>query len=167
MKKRQIVLVVYNVRSCHNVGSLLRSADGLGINQVYLSGYTPYPEAKNDSRLPHLRRRIANQIHKSALGAEDTITWSHNPEIDDLIKKLRADNFLIIALEQTSRAKALETFSSDQNIALIVGNEVNGLEPKILKIADVQLQIPMLGRKESFNVTVAAAIALYHLRWLA
>src|SRR5450432_2451686 len=100
MSRRKIVLVVHNVRSTHNVGSLLRTADGMGIDHVYFTGYTPYPAAADDERLPHIREKLTQQIHKTALGAEDSLSWSHRPEISDLLKSLKKDKFLIAALEQ-------------------------------------------------------------------
>src|SRR4051794_35542335 len=99
---RVINLVIHNIRSTHNVGSILRSADGFGVNHVYLTGYTPYPEIENDDRLPHLRQKLAQQIKKTALGAENTVAWSHENNADELILKLKQDGFEIIALEQTA-----------------------------------------------------------------
>lgn len=160
-------MVVYNVRSCHNVGSFLRSCDGLGINHVYLTGYTPYPSQPQDTRLPHIRQRIAKQIHKTALGAEETVKWHYSKKIEGLLDKLRKDSFLIVALEQTKKAKILSDFRYKGNVALIVGHEIGGIDERILKIADLHLKIPMQGAKESFNVAVAAAVALYHLRFIA
>ncbi len=163
---RKIVLVVYDVRSAHNVGSLLRTAEGLGVDQVYLSGYTPYPEAKNDTRLPHSRQKQASQIHKTALGAEYFIDWQHEPDIKDCIERLSKGGYLLVALEQTVEAVKLNEFSTSKNVALFVGNEITGLDKNVLKLIKYHVQIPMSGRKESFNVAVAAAIALYHLRYL-
>lgn len=167
MKQRKIVLIVHNVRSAHNVGSLLRTADGLGVERVYLSGYTPYPEAPDDKRLPHIRARATQQIHKTALGAESSVTWSHAEDIERLIKDLQQKGYEVIALEQASNSKALPSYKSPKNTAIIVGSEVGGLDQEVLALADTALQIPMLGGKESFNVSVAAAIALYHLRFQA
>lgn len=160
---RSIILIVHNVRSAHNVGSLLRTADGLGIERVYFTGYTPYPALENDNRLPHLRDKIERQIDKTALGAQKSVPWRHAEHIGDVIKKLKADNFVIAALEQTAKAKSLPKFKPHGNIALVVGNEVEGLDNEVLALADIHLQIPMLGAKESFNVAVSGAIALYHL----
>lgn len=160
---RSIVLVVHNVRSTHNVGSILRSADGLGIEHVYLTGYTPYPQSKNDDRLPHMARRVTHQISKTALGAEKSIKWTHSKDVLMLIDELKL-NFQLIALEQTPEAKPLPDYKSSKNIALIVGSEIGGLDQQILNAVDLHLEIPMLGKKQSYNVAVAAAIAMYHLR---
>lgn len=159
----RVVLIAHNVRSCLNVGSLLRTSDGLGIDHVYLTGYTPYPVTDNDPRLPHLARQITNRIAKSALGAEHTAAWSHAENIEPVIAQLRKDGYLIVALEQTEQSVPLDQFHSDKPIALIAGREVEGVEPEVLALCDQAIEIPMHGQKESFNVSVAAAIALYCL----
>jgi len=160
---RQIVLVVHNVRSAHNVGSILRTADGLGIEQVYLTGYTPYPPSPNDQRLPHQAQKADRQIRKTALGAEKTVPWKQTANVLELIENLRGGGYEIAALEQTKKAIPLDSYKPTKNVALIVGSEIGGLQERILDRADRHLEIPMHGKKESFNVSVAAAIALYHL----
>lgn len=158
-----VVLIAHNLRSCLNVGSLLRTADGLGISHVYLTGYTPYPASDNDPRLPHLARQITNRINKSALGAENMVAWSHAEDIETVIADLRQRGYLIVALEQTKRSVPLDTFRSDKPVALVVGREVEGIEPEVLALCDQAVEIPMRGQKESLNVSIAAAIAMYHL----
>jgi tRNA G18 (ribose-2'-O)-methylase SpoU len=162
---RRIVLVVHNVRSTHNIGSILRTADGLGIERVYLSGYTPYPKSPGDTRLPHVSDRAKKQIAKTALGAEHQVKWQHQPDIHNLISELKSQGFLIAALEQTAEAINLASFKPVDKMALIVGSEIGGLPREVLEAAEVHISIPMLGGKESLNVSVASAIALYHLRW--
>ena len=161
--KRNLILIVHNVRSAHNVGSLLRTADGLGLERVYLSGYTPYPQANDDDRLPHIAARVDSQIHKTALGAETSVSWERSGT-KDCLETLANRGYLLAALEQTPSAVDLADFKPPLKIALIVGNEISGLEPELLGNIKTHLQIPMLGSKESFNVAVAAAIALYYLR---
>ncbi|HUC87946.1 MAG TPA: TrmH family RNA methyltransferase [Candidatus Binatia bacterium] len=160
-----LILIIHNVRSTHNVGSMLRSSDGLGVDKVYMTGYTPYPRQVRDSRLPHLASKIDNQIHKTALGAETTVNWQFEPDIAVLIKHLRREGYAICALEQTPDSIALPEFKPPAKLALIVGREVEGLEEQVIQAADYCVAIPMLGQKESFNVAVAAAIALYHCRY--
>ena len=160
---QKIILVAHNIRSCHNVGSLLRTADGLGIEKVYLSGYTPYPLQKNDKRLPHLAAKIERQISKTALGAEKSVRWEHALSINTLLDKLSSQGYELVALEQHKSSVALENFLPANKIALIVGPEVQGLDPPVLAQADKIVEITMRGKKESFNVAVAAAMALYHL----
>ncbi len=160
-----LVLIVHNIRSAHNVGSLLRTADGLGVQRVYLTGYTPYPWRQGDDRLPHLARKIDHQIAKTALGAEKLAVWEQASNIEELLDALKTDGFTLAALEQTPTAVPLPKYSSPDKLALIVGREVEGVESEILARCEVVLEIPMLGQKESFNVAVAAGMALYHLRY--
>lgn len=165
MSKREIVLIAHNIRSAHNAGSLLRTADGLDLAEVYLTGYTPYPAGPADTRLPHLSRKIEHQINKTALGAQKSVKWFHEDKIDELVRRLKKHGFLIAALEQTPRSLKLHDFEPASKIALIVGSEVGGLDKETLALADKHLEIPMLGKKESFNVAAAAAMALYRLRF--
>ena len=163
---KRLVLIAHNLRSSHNVGSLLRTADGLGLHKVILSGYTPYPLISPDTRLPHLARKIDGQIVKTALGAEKLVAWEHQEAIGPVISSLKAEGYKIYGLEQSDGAIQLPEFSSPARLALIVGREVEGLEPEILDLCDGTVEIPMLGKKESFNVVQAAAMALYHCRYV-
>jgi 23S rRNA (guanosine2251-2'-O)-methyltransferase len=162
-----IILIIHNVRSTHNVGSLFRSADGFGVTHIYLTGYTPYPQTENDDRLPHISSKIENQIQKTALGAQKSVPWKHLENLYELIDSLKKEGYLVAALEQTPKAIALNTFKSTDNIALILGNEVDGVDSEVLDRADVHLEIPMHGSKESFNVAIAGSIALYHFQMLS
>jgi len=159
-----IILIAHNLRSAHNVGSLLRTADGIGVSKVLLSGYTPYPLANNDTRLPHLARKINSQIVKTSLGAETMISWQHVLDLPSVIAQLKADGFRIVGLEQATQSTPINAFKTPEKIALIVGREVEGLEPETIALCDELVEIPMFGRKESFNVVQAAAMALYQLR---
>ena len=161
---RQVVLIAHNLRSCHNVGSLLRTADGLGVRRVYLTGHTPYPlMAEYDKRLPHLAAKLDRQIRKTALGAERSQAWKHSADIFPLLARLKAQGYTIVALEQSPEAVSLPGYQPTAKLALIVGREVEGVEPVVLAAADMMVEIPMLGQKESFNVVQAAAMALYHI----
>lgn len=159
---RSVVLVAHNLRSCHNVGSLLRTADGLGVDEVYLTGYTPYPMQKDDDRLPHIAAKIHRQIQKTALGAEETMPWEHNPDVFGVLLTLRASGHTVAALEQTAGSISLPGWTPPAAIALVVGRETEGIEMDVLAACDLALEIPMSGKKESFNVVQAAAMALYH-----
>ncbi len=165
MNKREIILIVHNIRSTHNVGSLLRTADGLNLSHVYLTGYTPYPKSPHDLRLPHLAQKIDRQISKTALGAEKSVPWSYVEKIEQLIELLKNKGYMVAALEQTDTAESLGDFKPPDKIALLLGNEVEGIDTKTLELVDKHLEIPMLGKKESFNVAAAAAMALYRLRF--
>lgn len=162
---RSIVLIAHNIRSAHNVGSLLRTADGLGVSTVYTTGYTPFPLQKNDSRLPHLARKINNQITKTSLGAEKTVKSEHVEDPLQLFESLRVQGYLICALEQARGSADVTKFQPSDKVALVLGREVEGLEANILSQCDKVLEIPMFGRKESFNVASAAAMALFHIRF--
>jgi 23S rRNA (guanosine2251-2'-O)-methyltransferase len=164
---RQITCIAHDIRSIHNVGSLLRTCDGLGIDRLILSGYTPYPLARGDMRLPHEARSVHNRITKTALGAEESVNWIHADDITSTIKDLKADGYQIIALEQTSTSISLPDFQPSEKVALLLGREVEGIDPELLELCDDVVEIPMLGDKESFNVVHAAAIALYHCRYVA
>lgn len=162
---RSIVLIAHNLRSCHNVGSLLRTADGLGVEKVCLTGYTPYPLMENDARLPHLAAKITKQIHKTALCAEETVPWQHRENVWDVFAELGKAGYRIAAVEQSDSSIALPKFKPPEKIALLVGREVEGVDPDVLAACDITLEIPMFGSKESFNVAQAAAMALYHCRF--
>lgn len=163
--KRQLILIVHNVRSTHNVGSLLRTAEGLGVEKVYLTGYTPYPRAIHDMRLPHLTAKLQKQIQKTALGAEATQAWEHAEDIAAVIVGLRVAGFTIAAIEQTANSIPLPDYEVPAKIALVVGREVEGIEAEVVSLCDLALEIPMFGQKESFNVAQAAAMALYNCRF--
>ena len=166
--RMQLALIVHDIRSCHNVGSLLRTADALGVDRVYLTGYTPYPPMAGDARLPHLREKIGRQIHKTALGAEASVGWSQHDDIEQVLIKLKQDGFRVVALEQADDSIPIQSFrAGTDKVALLLGREVEGIDPTLLRHADITIEIPMLGQKESLNVVQAAAIALYQCRYHA
>ena len=157
----RLVLIAHNLRSSHNVGSLLRTSEGFGIEEVYLSGHTPYPLQAQDERLPHLAKKQHAQISKTALGAEKSL-GKHTANVNDLLEKLHSEGFVIAALEQAPNSQHISDYKTPEKLAIIAGREVEGIEPEILDKCDVVLEIPMQGQKESFNVSVAAAIAIFH-----
>ncbi len=150
-KREKIYLVVENVRSLFNGGSFFRCADVFGVAKIYLCGYTGCP--------PRL------EISKVALGAEKLVSWEHKKQILPLIRKLKKQGIRIIVLETESKAVSLPKFKPHYPLALVVGNEVDGISPEVLAQADEVVKIPMLGKKESLNVSVAAGVALYGLRY--
>lgn len=162
---RKIVLIAHNLRSTHNVGSLLRTSEGLGVQKVYLTGYTPYPLEKLDPRLPHIALKLDKQIHKTALGAETMQSWSHKDDVIQLLRTLKTEGYTLCAIEQAQQSISLPTFIAPEKVAIIVGREVEGLEEEILRQVDAVLEIPMFGKKESFNVVQAAAMGLYQCRF--
>ncbi len=162
---RDIILIAHNLRSCHNVGSLLRTAEGLGVQKVILSGYTPHPAHANDRRLPHEAAKLTNQIHKTALGAENLVTWEYHHDLLPVLAFLQKHGYIVAALEQTELSKELPKYHPPHKIVIVVGREVEGVEPEIVDACDLAIEIPMFGKKESYNVVQAAAMALYHCRF--
>lgn len=158
----KIVIIAHDIRSTHNIGSLLRTADGLGVQKFYFTGYTPYPHFEDDERMPHIARKLDKQISKTALGAEKTVSWEYIENIFTVVEKLKNDGFKIAGLEQTSTSVSLPSYHPPEKLAIVLGREVEGIETEVLKVCDETLEIPMRGKKESFNVVQAAAIALYH-----
>lgn len=151
-RKHQLVAVLDNMRSIYNVGSMFRTADGAGIAHLYLCGTTPTPE--------HPR------LAKTALGAENTVSWSYHRNALDLVKLLKAEGHTLVALEGGDTAQGLFSGGGDtprSPLAFVVGNEVTGVDPGVLSECDTVFSIPMLGQKESLNVTVAFGVAAYCL----
>ena len=161
---RSIIIIAHDIRSTHNVGSLLRTAECFGAKMVYLTGYTPYPPVAGDSRLPHIADKLGRQIHKTALGAEKLVRWQNEVNPVSVIERLRNESYRIIALEQARSSTALPSYKPSEKICLLLGREVEGVDPKLLALCDDIVEIPQYGQKESLNVVQAAAVALYHLR---
>ena len=148
--KRRICLLAHNVRSLWNVGAFFRTSDAFAVEKIYLTGYTGQPPRK--------------EITKTALGAEETVLWEHVDDPIDVVKKLKKDGWSIVPLEITKTAVDLTSFTPGPKICLVVGHELSGVPEEILDLADAVIKIPMLGKKESLNVAVAAGIALHYLR---
>lgn len=161
--KKLLTLVAVDVRSTLNVGSLLRTSDGLGVYEVYLCGITPYPRVQNDTRLPHIADSLEKRINKTALGAQDSVKWQYAESAVDLLKRLKRQGKRIVALEQHAKSKNISQYKLCDDSVLVVGTEVTGLSKEIIDLCDDIVEIAMYGKKESFNVSVAAAIALYTL----
>lgn len=157
----EIVVLLHNIRSTHNVGSIFRSADGFGVSKIIFSGYTPHPTLEDDTRLPHFADKITRQIHKTALGAETSIPFERHelPPIEQLTQA----GYQIVGLEQDENSVLLSEYKNPGKVALILGNEIDGIYPEYRALCDTIVEIPMKGHKESFNVSVAAGIALYQL----
>lgn len=159
-----MILILDNLRSAHNVGSLFRTADGAGVKHIYLVGITPKP-----AKLERIYLTSAEKtIQKTALGAEYTVTWSSAKTLSPLIRKLKEANYEVLALEEGKTLPSIDyrqwqPSQAVSNVAIIVGNEVNGLAEKTLKLADAIISLPMRGTKNSLNVSIAGGIALYHL----
>jgi len=148
-------VLLHNIRSTHNVGSIFRTADALGVGKIYLSGYTPTPTDTFG--------RARKDIAKVALGAEKTTAWEYIAEPSKIIKKLKAQKFQIVALEQTKNSVDYKKVRISKNVLFIVGNEVEGIPKNMLSHCDVVAEIPMRGKKESLNVSVAFGVALFRM----
>ena len=151
------VLVLHNIRSSHNVGSMFRTADGAGIGRIILSGYTP------DHLDPKGKER--RDFVKVSLGAEKFIPYSRAKQLSPALKKLKAEGYTIVAVELSERAVSVFDYrrESDEKLAIVMGNEVRGISAQSLRHCDRVVQIPMRGKKESLNVGVACGIALFTL----
>lgn len=143
------VLILPNIRSAHNVGAMFRTADGVGIDKIYLTGYTVCP--------PHPR------LDKVSLGAEKWTPWEYVKQSGRLLKKLKAEGYNIVALEQTKKSVTLYKWEPIFPLALVVGNEKTGVTKNLIMYCDSIVHIPMRGKKRSLNVSVAAGVALYHI----
>ncbi|OHA88163.1 MAG: hypothetical protein A2741_00895 [Candidatus Zambryskibacteria bacterium RIFCSPHIGHO2_01_FULL_43_27] len=152
---RKAVVILHNIRSVHNVGSIFRTSDAAGVGKLYLTGYTPLPIDRFG--------RTVKEIAKTALGAEKFVSWEHCTSVSRLITELKDKDFQIIAIEQSNKSKDYKKIRIKKKMAFIIGNEVNGLPQSILSKTDLIAEIPMKGEKESLNVSVAFGIALYRI----
>lgn len=153
--REEVCLALHNIRSCHNVGSIFRTADASGVSKIYLCGETASPI----DRFGRARADIA----KVALGAEKSVAWEYVKNIEEVIKKLKKEKFEIFALEQSSRSVDYREAKIGNKSLLIVGNEVSGVSKDILDKCDEIFEIPMKGKKESLNVAVATGIMLFSI----
>lgn len=145
-----IILLAHNIRSLWNVGSFFRSADCFAVKKIYLTGYTGTPPRR--------------EISKTAIGAEEWIPWEYEKDPMSVIHSLKKDGYTIVGLEITNSSINISSFTPPKNMCLVLGNEVQGLSDELLALCDDVVHIPMQGKKESLNVSVATGIALHALR---
>lgn len=157
----KLILVLHNIRSVYNVGAILRTAECCGVERVIYSGYTPHLE----KGLPHEQERLRAGLHKTALGAEELVPGEFVPDIFAKLEKLKAEGYYVIALEQAAGATKLDDLPKKmpEKMVMILGEEVHGVPKMLLDIADIIVEIPQKGKKESLNVSVAASIAIWEL----
>lgn len=153
--KQKSILILPDIRSAINVGAIFRTADAVGIDKIYLTGWTPRPTDKFG--------RIQKDIAKSALGAETWIPWEYKKTLIPLITTLKKEGYTIVAIEQDKRAFDYRKIKTTDKVVIILGPEVTGLPKKILDKCDLIAEIPMYGKKESLNVSVACGIALFRI----
>ena len=147
-----IVVVLDNVRSAHNVGSAFRTADSFKADKVWLCGICAVPPSAD--------------IHKSALGAEDSVEWEHVDDTMEAVRRLKEDGYQIVSIEQTVKSVMLDTFRPEKGkkYALIFGNEVSGVDQNVVDTSDFSLEVPQFGTKHSLNVSVTVGVILWHFR---
>ena len=147
-------LILENIRSAHNVGAMFRTADGAGVSKIFLCGYTPTPTDRFG--------RVQEEIKKTSLGASETMDWEKVNECVDVIGRLQTEGVNVVAIEQTESSQTLGSLNLNDDIAYVLGNEVDGVSAEVLEAADLVVQLPMLGDKESLNVSTTAGIVLYY-----
>lgn len=158
-KEKKLYLVLHNVRSAYNVGAIFRTADGAGVDHIYLTGYTPMPPDGSQIYTTKPERMII----KTALGAHEYVAWSKHEDFVEVADQLHEGGVQIVALEQGEGSIDYRDYIYDGDVALVLGNEPVGIDAQALKHCDAMIEIPMLGQKKSLNVSVAAGIALYAL----
>lgn len=151
----KVAVILHNIRSIHNVGAIFRTADAIGIDTLYLTGYTPTPIDRFG--------RVCSRLSKTALGAEQSVSWKHVPDAEELLQRLRGDGYFLVAVEQPERAIDYKKIKTKRKTAFLFGNEVEGLPENLLSLCDTVAEIPMRGKKESLNVAVSAGIVLYRV----
>ncbi len=153
----KIYVILHNIRSAHNVGSVFRTSDGAGVSKIFLTGYTPSPIDRFG--------REQKEILKTSLGATNTVPYEIVEDIHELISRLKREHVTLVAVEQTEHAIDYKTFSPQGDVAFIFGNEITGVEPDVLIEATKHILLPMHGEKESLNVSVCAGIILFHFSY--
>jgi len=149
--KMPFVLVLDNVRSCNNVGSVFRTSDAFLVRKIYLCGITATPPDK--------------EIHKTALGAENSVDWKYFKTTEEAVDALKEEGYIIVAVEQVESSISLNEYrpAPEEKLALIFGNEVNGVQQEVVNMCDITIEIPQFGTKHSFNIAVSAGIVLWDL----
>ena len=155
IRKQQNILILNDIRSVENVGAMFRTADAAGIDKIYLTGYTPCP-------LDRFGRKRGD-LAKSALGAEEFVKWEQKKNVLPLLTKLKKEKYLIIGIEQDKKSIDYKKVKLQNKNVFIIGTEVTGIPKNILKKCDIIAEIPMRGKKESLNVSVATGIALFRM----
>lgn len=146
-------IILHNIRSAYNVGAIFRTADATGVKKIYLTGYTPTPTDRFG--------RVQKEIKKTSLGASETIPWEQG-DLSQIVNKLKKENVTVVAVEQSKESVPINNFISKAPIAYVFGNEITGIEADELALVDAIVELPMLGTKESLNVSVTAGVVMYH-----
>ena len=151
IRKTPLIIILDNIRSLNNIGSVFRTSDAFLIEKIYLCGICATPPNKD--------------IHKTALGATESVAWEYVEDTLELVKKLKASNIKILAIEQAENSTKLDTFLPDKNqkYAIVMGNEVKGVQQEVVNAADFCIEIPQLGTKHSLNISVTTGVVIWDL----
>jgi len=149
MANKTVFVLAHNIRSLHNVGSIFRTSDGAGVKKIYLTGYSGVPPRK--------------EITKTALGADESVAWEFHKDPIGVVEGLKKKGIQIVALEKNKKSTDFQEFKADYPVCMIIGNEIDGVEENLLQLSDAVVHIPMHGKKESLNVSVAFGIGIYAL----
>jgi len=162
MKEKKFYLVLHRIRSAYNVGSMFRTADGVGVDKIFVTGFTQAPSEKRYE----LQSKAEKMLSKTALQADKHVSWEQEKNVSNVIEKLKKEGFQIVALEQDDKSIDYRRYNppASGKVALIVGNEPRGIDKRILKKCDKIIDIPMRGKKQSLNVAVALGVATYEIK---
>lgn len=160
------MLILDDIRSVYNVGSILRTASAFGVERVVCCGITPHPRQENDTRLPHVIERVEKQLAKTALHAQEHLEIEYAHNVSAAIRDAKNRGCRVLALEQAPQSTLLQDVKWPKRFALVLGNEPNGIQPETLTMCDQTVEISMYGKKQSLNVAVAcgAALGVWRLR---
>lgn len=146
-------VILDNIRSAHNVGAIFRTCDGAGVDKLFLCGYTPTP-------IDRFGRSVA-EVHKTSLGAVDFVAWEYRDDVKELVKELQSQSIPVVVIEQTASSESIYDVKLPVSCALVFGNEIEGVQSSVCKMADRVVEIPMRGKKESLNVGTTVGVVLF------
>ena len=166
LPSKEIYIIANDIRSLHNVGTLFRIADAIGAKKLYLCGITGYPKIDNDPRRFEVSERADKEIRKTAIKNVDRVSWEYQENIFYLIKKLKNQNIQIVTLEQSKKSQDYRSADYRFPIAVIIGHETEGVDPRIIDLSDLVVEIPMHGEGKSLNAAISLAVLGYEIRKL-
>ncbi|CAG1022876.1 tRNA (guanosine(18)-2'-O)-methyltransferase [Patescibacteria group bacterium] len=150
LNNKQIIVILDNIRSVHNVGAIFRTCDGAGVHSIHLCGITPTPEHK--------------KVHKTALNAEEYVKWEYFKSTQEAVNKAKEQGYAVFSVEQNANSSKLNEYDFPEKTALIFGNEITGIGPAIMESSDKVIELPMAGKKNSLNVATCVGIVVYYIK---